>query len=138
MIRNSLLLLLALLLASVAHAQHKKPVKPHAHVRPDPRYAVYCPAEFPGGKAALDHFIDTMLNYPEAAKEANIQGRVVTRFNIDESGKVADMKILRGIGGGCDEEAKRVIDRMPLWQPATYNNTPVISKYFLFVRFKLE
>ncbi len=138
MIRNSLLLLFALLLASVAHAQHKKPVKPHAPVRPDPKYAVYCPAEFPGGKAALKRFIDTTFNYPEAAKEANIQGRVVTRFDIDENGKVAGMKILRSIGGGCEEEAKRVVDRIPLWQPATYNNMPVTSKYTLVVTFKLE
>lgn len=138
---SKLSVLLWLLMPVVVSAQHKKitnRVKPVILVSPDPKYFVYCPSEFPGRQAALVRFLADTMNYPDAAKEYNIQGRVFVTFVVDTAGRAQNIKVIRGIGGGCDEEAKRVVTIMPAWQPATVNGTPVASKYTLAVKFKLE
>jgi protein TonB len=81
-------------------------------------------------------YLSDNLNYPEIAKEANIQGRVLVRFWIDEKGSVEDVQILRGIGGGCDEEVKRVVSKMPRWRPGTFGGKPTKLRYTLPVNFR--
>lgn len=138
---SKLSVLLWLLMPTILNAQHKKhnsPAKPITLPKPDPRYFVYCPSEFPGKQPALARFLADTMNYPQAAKEANIQGRVFVTFVVDTAGRAQNIKVIRGIGGGCDEEARRVVTTMPAWQPATVNGTPVASKYTLAVKFKLE
>jgi len=65
--------------------------------------------EFVGGQKAKDAFFISNLTYPEKARENGISGTVFVSFKVDEKGNVSDVKVLRGIGGGCDEEAVRLI-----------------------------
>ena len=65
--------------------------------------------EYPGGIKALKAFIAKHLSYPPEALENQIEGTVHLRYGIDHTGKVSDVKIIKGIGGGCDEEAVRLV-----------------------------
>jgi len=95
--------------------------------------------EFPGGgESALLKYLSSNIKYPPLARENNIQGTVYVTFEIDQNGKVKDAKILRGIGGGCDEEALRVVSAMPQWKPGKQRGKPVRVQYNLPVRFTLK
>lgn len=78
------------------------------------------------------------LHYPEAAKEANISGQVVVNFIIDEKGEVESLKIISGIGYGCDEEAIRVLKIMSKWKPGMMNGRPVKVTFNQTIGFKLH
>ncbi len=94
--------------------------------------------EFPGGMQALGKFLATNLHYPAQARSVNIQGRVFVNFMIEKDGSVTSVNILRGIGGGCDEEAMRVVSAMPKWSPGKQNGFPVRVSFNLPVNFKLQ
>ena len=64
---------------------------------------------FPGGRAAMKRFIAKHLRYPKEALENKIEGFVAIRFSINHKGKVGGIKIISGLGYGCDEEAKRLV-----------------------------
>lgn len=93
---------------------------------------------FPGGEKKLYEFINKNLNYPQIAKESGIEGLVVVNFVVDETGSVSNVKVLRGIGGGCDEEAVRVVKRFPKWNPGKQRGKPVKVSFNLPIRLKLE
>jgi protein TonB len=93
---------------------------------------------FPGGEAALVKYLSDNIRYPARARENGISGSVFVTFIINKEGKVADAKILRGIGGGCDEEALRVVNAMPSWRPGKQRGEPVIVQYNLPIRFTLK
>ncbi|MBR3492376.1 MAG: energy transducer TonB [Bacteroidales bacterium] len=93
---------------------------------------------FPGGEVKLMEFIAKNINYPKEAIERSIEGRVFVGFIIDVDGSVTDVKLLRGIGGGCDEEAVRVVKSMPKWRPAKQNGVFSRVSYQIPVNFKLE
>jgi len=59
------------------------------------------------------------------ARESGINGRVFVTFVVETDGRVTDIKVLRGIGGGCDEEAVRVVKNMPKWDPGKQRGKPV-------------
>ena len=80
---------------------------------------------FVGGEKERNRFLAENIIYPLTAKNAQIQGNVYVQFIIDEKGYVTDVKVLKGIGGGCDEEAARVISIMPKWNPGKQNGKPV-------------
>jgi TonB family protein len=65
--------------------------------------------EYPGGPKELSRFIQTNLRYPASALEEGIEGTVLVDYDIDYQGKVVATRVLQGIGGGCDEEACRVV-----------------------------
>ena len=94
--------------------------------------------EFPGGIEALIKYLSENIKYPEQAKKDKIQGKVYISFVVEKDGSVADAKVLRGIGGGCDEEALRVVNAMPKWTPGKQRNTPVRVQFNLPVVFKLQ
>lgn len=94
--------------------------------------------EFPGGEDSLNLFIKRNLTYPMTAVESGIQGRVFVTFIIEADGSVNDVRILRGIGGGCDEEALRVISMMPKWIPGIQRGKPVRVQYNLPIKFTLN
>ena len=83
-------------------------------------------------------FLNRNIKYPEIATEMGITGRVIVQFVIHKSGKVLNVKILRGIGGGCDEEAIRVIKLMPDWNPGIYKNELVSVLYTIPIDFSLK
>jgi protein TonB len=93
---------------------------------------------FPGGDAALMKYLGQNIKYPSIAKDAGIQGTVYVTFVVDEKGEVNDVKVLRSIGGGCDEEAIRVVESMPKWKPGKQRGKPVKVQYNLPIRFTLR
>jgi len=94
--------------------------------------------EYPGGAEALFNYIITNLKYPEAAKTNKVQGKVVVSFNIMNDGAVSDVKVLQGIGSGCDEEAIRVVSKMPKWKPGEKDGKIVNVHMVLPLQFKLD
>ena len=94
--------------------------------------------QFPGGENAMMKHVSQNIVYPEEAKEKGIQGRVFVSFVIEKDGSVSNVKVLRGIGGGCDEEAVRAISSMPKWKPGKMKGKPVRVNYQIPVMFKLD
>ncbi|ASS48199.1 MAG: hypothetical protein A3D31_00060 [Candidatus Fluviicola riflensis] len=95
------------------------------------------PAEFKGGMDALVTYMSTNIKYPESAAKNKISGKVMTSFVITETGKVTDVKIMRGVNADMDAEAKRVVEAMPDWIPAEKGGKKVKSEMILPVSFQL-
>lgn len=93
--------------------------------------------EFSGGYPALRSYLGNNLSYPSKAIQADIQGKVIVSFTVCEDGSLCDEKIIQGLGGGCEEEALRVIKKMPRWQPGLKDGKPVKVRYILPVVFHL-
>ena len=94
--------------------------------------------EFPGGMAELYTYLGNNIKYPVMAKESGIQGKVYVTFVVERDGSITDVRVLRGIGGGCDEEAIRVVQSMQKWNPGKQRGKPVRVQYNLPVRFTLQ
>ena len=94
--------------------------------------------EFPGGLDALSKFIADNIKYPQLAKENNITGRVFGSFVVEKDGRVGQVKILRDIGGGCGNEAVRVVKMMPKWKPGKQRGKAVRTQFNLPVNFDLQ
>lgn len=94
--------------------------------------------KFPGGQEAFIKFLQKNLKYPGMAVESGIQGKVILSFIIERSGELSHIKIVRGIGSGCDEEAVRVLSRSPQWEPGIQNNQKVRVAYTLPINFSLS
>jgi len=94
--------------------------------------------EFPGGMGKLMAYLGNNIKYPPLAKESGIQGRVFINFVVEPDGSISNVKVLRGIGGGCDEEAIRVVEAMPKWKPGMQRGKPVRVSYNLPVKFTLQ
>jgi TonB family protein len=93
---------------------------------------------FVGGQEALIDYIVKNITYPPDARSKGIQGTVYVSFTVAKTGKVMDAKILRGIGGGCDEEALRIVTGMPDWNPGKDKGKPVNVIFNLPIRFTLS
>ncbi len=93
---------------------------------------------FPGGEAKMMEYLAKSIKYPQMAIDAQISGVVYVTFVVDKAGKISDVKVLRGIGGGADEEAIRVVKAMPQWKPGKQRGKPVSVQYNLPVRFTLR
>jgi TonB family protein len=93
--------------------------------------------EFPGGLSAFTNFLTRNIRYPDAARVNHIQGRVIVSFVVDNAGNLTDIKIVRGIGSGCDEEAARVMRLSPPWKPGRYEGKPVRVAYSVPIAFNL-
>jgi len=94
--------------------------------------------EFPGGEVALMRFLNENIRYPAMARENNIEGTVHVEFVVGADGSVSDIKILRGLPGGCDAEVIRVLKIMPKWKPGRQTGRAVPVYYNLPVVFKLS
>lgn len=94
--------------------------------------------EYPGGSEAMMKFLVENIKYPEQARKDSIQGRVFVNFIIEVDGKVSNTKVLRGIGGGCDEEAVRVVSLMPAWTPGKQRGKNVRVAFNLPIKFALD
>jgi TonB family protein len=93
--------------------------------------------EFKGGIEAFGKFLATNIKYPKAARDNNVQGRVIITFVVEKDGSLSNMKVLRGIGSGCDEEAVRVLSISPAWKPGVQNGKPVKVQYSVPISFSL-
>ncbi len=92
---------------------------------------------FPGGDEARIRFLTENIKYPQIARESSIQGTVYVTFVVEKNGNVTDVRVLRGIGGGCDEEAVRVIKAMPKWNPGKQRGKPVRVQFNMPIKFTL-
>jgi periplasmic protein TonB len=93
---------------------------------------------FPGGEAKLFQYLGENMKYPAMARDAGITGVVYVTFVVKEDGKIDGVRILRGVGGGCDEEAIRVVKSMPRWTPGKQRGKSVRVQYNLPIRFVLN
>ena len=94
--------------------------------------------QFGGGESDLLNYLAKNIKYPQMAKESGISGIVYVTFVVGKNGKVGEVKVLRGIGGGCDKEAVRVVKTMPDWKAGKQRGKPVSVQYNLPVRFVLR
>lgn len=94
-------------------------------------------AMFPQGKEAMTEFLAKNLKYPEKAIKDSIAGRVFVSFIVEKDGSLSNIKVLRDIGGGCGEEAIRVMKLMPKWTPAKVGNKLVRQQYYMPIEFRL-
>jgi len=109
---------------------------------PAPKKEIFTVVEeqpsFPGGEEARMKFFLENMKYPEEAMETGIQGTVFLTFVVEDDGSITDVKILRGIGGGCDAEAIRVVQAMPKWIPGKQRGIPVRVQFNLPIKFTLQ
>ena len=94
--------------------------------------------EFPGGAAKMMEYIQKNIKYPMMARESDIQGRVFVSFVVEPDGSITNVAVLRGIGGGCDEEALRVVQSMPNWKPGKQRGSAVRCSFTVPIIFKLQ
>ncbi|MEP7263347.1 MAG: energy transducer TonB [Bacteroidota bacterium] len=91
--------------------------------------------QFQGGDAELLKYISSNLKMPQEAIKKNIHGTVYVNFIISSKGNILFPYVVRGIGGGCDEEALRIIKNMPRWKPGMQKGKNVLVRYNLPVKF---
>ena len=91
-----------------------------------------------GGNAAFLKWVGQNLKYPSQAQRMGIEGKVYVQFVIEKDGTVTDVKAIKGIGGGADEEAVRVIQSAPKWSPGMQRGRPVRVRMILPISFQLN
>ena len=95
--------------------------------------------EFKGGNKAMMEFLMMNMKYPQAAAKAKQQGRAVVGFVVRKDGTVSDVHITKSAGYAVlDEEAMRVVNAMPAWEPGKQKGKPVNVKYFVPITFRLK
>ncbi len=90
-----------------------------------------------GGMAAFYKYVGEKIKYPAQARRMGIEGRVFVEFVIQKDGSLSDVRAIKGIGAGCDEEAVRIIQSAPPWTPGKQRGKPVKQRYTLPIIFKL-
>jgi TonB family protein len=93
---------------------------------------------FPGGDKELLKYIQETTNYPEVAKEKNIQGRVIVRFCVTAKGGVSQISVLKGVSPELDSEAMRVVETLPAFRPGSQGGKPVPVWYMVPITFALN
>jgi len=93
---------------------------------------------YSGGEMELFKFLSENVAYPEEAILKGISGLVYVSFVVMEDGSIKNAKVVRDIGGGCGEEALRVVKLMPKWTPGKQDGEPVSIQYNLPIRFYLS
>jgi TonB family protein len=94
--------------------------------------------EYPGGQDAMVKYMVSSIIYPAEAKQKKIVGTVYVSFIVEKDGEVTHVKVIRGIGGGCDEESVRVVKGMPRWIPGKQKGKPVRCQFNLPVKYALN
>lgn len=90
-----------------------------------------------GGMAAFYKYVSDKMKYPAQARRMGVEGRVFVEFVINRDGSITDVKAIKGIGAGCDEEAVRVVQSAPPWNPGKQRGKPVRQRYVVPIIFKL-
>src|SRR5262245_60404881 len=96
------------------------------------------PPSFVGGPEAMYKFIGENFKYPIEALQNEITGSVFVQFVVNENGAVSDAKVIKGIGDACDQEALRIVNLMPNWNPGKQDGKPVSTRFVLPFRFKSD
>ena len=90
-----------------------------------------------GGIKAFYDYVGKNLKYPSKAARMGVEGRVFVEFIVEKDGRLTDIKVAKGIGGGCDEEAVRVISSAPKWKPGKQRGNPVRVRMVMPIMFQL-
>lgn len=93
---------------------------------------------FPGGINAFYQLLASTVRYPKQAKRNYVQGKVFLSFVVEKDGSLNDMRVIRGIGYGCDEEALRALKTSPAWIPGYQYGIPVRVQYSIPISFTLQ
>ena len=94
-------------------------------------------AEFPGGSEAMKQFILNEVQYPKVALDNKTEGRVTVSFIVERNGTISNIKIVKGVSLELNNEAKRLVEAMPLWIPAMHGGSKVRSQCQLPITFHL-
>jgi len=94
--------------------------------------------EFPGGLSALYKYLHERIKFTDFAKETGITGTVYVTFVVEKDGSITRVALLRGIGGGIDEDVIKVVQSMPNWTPGSENGVTFRVQYTLPVKFVLQ
>ena len=125
-----LLMILPILSFSIGDTADEKPDSIYTFVEKAP--------EFRGGIEALQMYLNLSLSYPEPAVNEGIQGTVYVQFVVEKDGIISNVIVIRSVGGGCDEEAIRVVNEMPPWIPGSIKNKKVRVSMTFPVTFRLQ
>lgn len=93
---------------------------------------------YPGGTEALIKFVAGNISYPTEASKAGIEGKVFVSFDVSKKGKVENVRVVKGIGAGCDAEAMRVVKLLEGWKPGTKDGKAVRTQVTLPIIFALD
>jgi protein TonB len=131
--KSSLLALMGMALFTFNASAQKK-----AKTDPNQVYtAVEQSAEFPGGQNKFASYLAKTIHYPAAARNGNVQGKVFVSFVVEKDGSLGQLKVVRGIGSGCDQEAVRALAAGPKWKPGKQNGKVVRQQYTVPINFSL-
>lgn len=92
-------------------------------------------AEYPGGMNELRKFLAAKIVYPTKAIENEVNEKVIVTFVVETEGSISNIKVIKSVGFGCDEEVIRVLKLASKWKPAQLNGNPVRSIFTLPVAF---
>ena len=91
-----------------------------------------------GGYEKFYKFIAETMVYPMPARRAGVEGKLILELVIGKKGELIDAKVVRGIGFGCDKEALRVMGLWENWNPGKQRGRPVITKFYLPLKFQID
>jgi len=94
--------------------------------------------EFPGGYAKFAKYLRSSTKYPLLAAKNNIAGKVAMSFIVDQTGQLTQVKVVKGLGYGLDEEAIRLLSNSPKWRPGVINGQPVRFAFDININFVPE
>jgi TonB family protein len=104
----------------------------------DTRSGPFLVAEPVGGRKAFNDYLQKNMRYPEAALGKKIEGRVTVQFKVQQTGLLSDFAVIKGIGGGCEEELIRLIQTGPAWKAQQNNGQPVAATVRIRYNFRLS
>jgi protein TonB len=90
-----------------------------------------------GGMPAFYEYLVENMKYPPQARRLGVEGKVLMQFVVDKNGNISDVKVMKGIGAGCDEEAIRVMQKAPAWSPGKQRGKAVKQRCIVPISFKL-
>lgn len=93
--------------------------------------------QFPGGNTELMKYIHSSMQYPEKAKKDGVEGLVITKFTVDEKGKISDIYVAYSVSPLLEQEALRLVKKMPKWTPGKQDGQLVPVKVTMPIMFKL-
>ena len=88
--------------------------------------------------AAFYQYVSKHMEYPTQARRMGVQGKVFVQFVVDKDGSLSDVKVLKGIGSGCDKEAVSIIENAPKWNPGKQRGRPVKVRMVIPIVFQLN
>ncbi len=91
-----------------------------------------------GGMGAFYKYVGKKMTYPSQAKRMGIEGKVFVKFMVDKDGSISRVKVLKGIGAGCDEAAAKVLKAAPKWIPGKQRGRAVRVWMTIPIVFKLN